>query len=88
MAFITKPDVEARNIQRVILKARTFSRDINAAGADGELQPGPCTYKIDAEYIGAVFRDYLMPLTKDVEVEYLLARLDSEPRAQKKARLT
>ena len=33
-------------------------------------------YKIDAEFVGACFRDYIMPLTKDVEVDYLLARLD------------
>ena len=34
------------------------------------------SYKIDADFVGTVFRDYIMPLTKDVEVDYLLARLD------------
>lgn len=80
MAFITKPDVEVKNIQRVILKARTFAQDIPAA-EEGQLAPvvsKATTLKIDPEYIGAVFRDFLMPLTKDVEVEYLLARLDGE----------
>merc|ERR1711904_715542 len=38
MAFITKPEVEARNINRVILKARTFSQTI-AAGEAGQLAP-------------------------------------------------
>jgi hypothetical protein len=28
MAFITKPDVEEKNIRRVILKAKTFSQNI------------------------------------------------------------
>jgi len=78
MAFITKPEVEHRNIQRVILKARTFSQNIQA-GTEGQLTPTlsrDTTYKLDAEYMGKVFRDFLMPLTKDVEVDYLLARLD------------
>uniref|UniRef100_A0A7S2AIE3 chorismate mutase n=1 Tax=Alexandrium andersonii TaxID=327968 RepID=A0A7S2AIE3_9DINO len=82
MAFITKPEVEERNIKRVVLKARTFSQNISA-GEDGQLQPPASaytTYKIDPEYIGAVFRDFLMPLTKDVEVEYLLERLEAEPK--------
>lgn len=77
MAFITKADVEAANIQRVILKARTFSQTI-AAGAVGQLAPAPSQdteYKINPDFVGQVFRDYIMPLTKDVEVEYLLARL-------------
>jgi len=38
----------------------------------------PCVgrYKIDAEFVGRVFEQYIMPLTKEVEVEYLLQRLD------------
>lgn len=85
MAFITKPEVEERNIKRVVLKARTFSQNISQ-GEDGQLQPTPSeftTYKIDPEYIGAVFRDFLMPLTKDVEVDYLLARLEAEAQGKK-----
>mmetsp|Transcript_65643 Transcript_65643/g.182636 ORF Transcript_65643/g.182636 Transcript_65643/m.182636 type:complete len:311 (-) Transcript_65643:59-991(-) len=82
MAFITKPEVEEKNIQRVILKARTFSQNI-AAGEAGQLTPAlsdDTSYKLDAEYIGTVFRDFLMPLTKDVEVEYLLTRLGEDAR--------
>jgi chorismate mutase len=78
MAFITKPEVEVRNINRVILKAKAFSQDI--ASADASQLHGQSSdatsYKIDAEFVGTVFRDYIMPLTKDVEVDYLLARLD------------
>lgn len=74
MAFITKPEVEARNVQRVILKAKTFSQNIaNQAKAADESNP---TYKVNPEHVGALFRDYIMPLTKDVEVAYLLARLE------------
>merc|ERR1740121_3612125 len=76
MAFITKPEVEAKNVQRVILKARTFSQTISTA-EENQLAPTlslSTTYKVNPEFIGAVFRDFLMPLTKDVEVEYLLRR--------------
>lgn len=94
MAFITKADVEAKNIQRVVLKARTFSQNI-PSGELGQLAPTmstKTTYKINPEVIGDAFRDYIMPLTKDVEVEYLLARLDEpgsgpEERAVKQPRL-
>ncbi|CAE7481123.1 CM1 [Symbiodinium natans] len=72
MAFITKPEVEARNVKRVILKARTFSQNIAGAQCGDD---EPATYKVNAEYIGTLFQDYIMPLTKDVEVAYLLARL-------------
>jgi len=76
MAFITKPDVEVKNIQRVILKARTFSQTISTA-EENQLAPTlslKTSYKVNPEFIGAVFREFLMPLTKDVEVEYLLKR--------------
>merc|ERR550537_226369 len=49
MAFITKPDVELENIQRVILKARTIGQDI-MAGEKGQLAPIMSTetkYKIN-----------------------------------------
>jgi len=81
MAFITKKDVEERNIRRVILKARTFAQNISAS-EEGQLVPtvsADTTYKLDPKFIGKVFEDFLMPLTKDVEVDYLLARLDQEP---------
>eukprot|EP00427_Karlodinium_veneficum_P009652 CAMPEP_0169090554 /NCGR_PEP_ID=MMETSP1015-20121227/15883_1 /TAXON_ID=342587 /ORGANISM="Karlodinium micrum, Strain CCMP2283" /LENGTH=284 /DNA_ID=CAMNT_0009150971 /DNA_START=25 /DNA_END=879 /DNA_ORIENTATION=- len=78
MAFITKPEVEQRNIQRVVLKTRTFSQDISK-GEAGQMVPNESDgthYKLDPEFVGTVFRDFLMPLTKEVEVEYLLKRLE------------
>merc|ERR1719323_1763185 len=79
MAFITKPEVQKRNVQRVVLKARTFSQTI-ASAEEGQQVPDnsvDTTYKVNPEFVGKVFEEWLMPLTKDVEVEYLLARLDS-----------
>jgi len=75
MAFITKPEVEARNIQRVILKARTFSQDIAVDSSGKAIQTDEPKYKVNPEFIGDVFRDFIMPLTRDVEVEYLLKRI-------------
>lgn len=77
MEFITVPEIEVQNVQRVILKARTFGQDI-PAGEAGQLAPEVSEgtkRKVDPEYIGAVFRDFLIPLTKEVQVEYLMARL-------------
>ncbi|CAE7530473.1 CM1 [Symbiodinium pilosum] len=76
--FITKPEVEKRNVQRVILKAKAFSRNIGGQAAEGDGEN--TTYKVNPEYVGTVFQDYIMPLTKEVEVAYLLARLDETPR--------
>jgi len=86
MAFITKSDVERKNIRRVKLKARTFSQNISG-GEEGQLAPAPSnatTYKINADFIGDIFEEYIMPLTKEVEVEYLLERLS--PDAWKEAK--
>ncbi|CAJ1426827.1 unnamed protein product, partial [Effrenium voratum] len=71
-AFITKPEVEKRNVERVILKARTFSQNI----AGGESDETPLSHKVNPDFIGQLFEEYIMPLTKEVEVAYLLARLE------------
>jgi len=88
MAFITKKEVEERNVQRVILKARTYAQDI-VKGENGQLAPvlsSDTSYKISPEYVGTVYRDFLMPLTKDVEVEYLLQRLSTKKRKRSSSR--
>mmetsp|Transcript_58764 Transcript_58764/g.140056 ORF Transcript_58764/g.140056 Transcript_58764/m.140056 type:complete len:300 (-) Transcript_58764:40-939(-) len=89
MAFITNAQVEEKNIERVTIKARAFSQNISLDDLPVGLAPGASdkngqgrdsgrtpTYKLDPKFVGVVFRDFLMPLTKEVEVEYLLARLD------------
>eukprot|EP00913_Durusdinium_trenchii_P005365 g5004.t1 len=76
-AFITKPDVEKKNVQRVILKALAFSQNI---ALDKPEESGPAMYKVNPEFIGTLFEEYIMPLTKEVEVAYLLARLDEPQR--------
>ena len=73
MAAITKPEVEKKIIERVVLKARTFSQEVTIAGMAAS--EDDAKYKVPPEFVGRVFEEYIMPLTKDVEVEYLLARL-------------
>lgn len=36
----------------------------------------PCRYKVSPDVVAAVYEELVMPLTKEVEVQYLLQRLD------------
>ncbi|KAK6540491.1 chorismate mutase aro7 [Orbilia ellipsospora] len=73
---ITKPAVEEQVLRRLRHKAQIYGRDptLNpdeGGGADGNAGVG----KIDVEAVVQMYRDFVIPLTKDVEVEYLLQRL-------------
>jgi len=70
-ALITKPAVERAVIARLAKKARMYGRDL---GPDGE--PLGSGWKIDVQCVVDLYEQYMIPLTKDVEVEYLLRRLD------------
>lgn len=65
---ITKPAVEKKVLERLRLKAKTYGTDPD--GANGE-------NKVDVEAVVAMYKDFVIPLTKEVEVDYLLQRLDS-----------
>ncbi len=66
---ITNAAVEEQVLARLELKARTYGRDPSDNNADG---PG----KINAEAVASMYKDFVIPLTKEVEVEYLMQRLD------------
>ncbi|EJD50883.1 chorismate mutase [Auricularia subglabra TFB-10046 SS5] len=70
-ALITKPAVEAALLERLVKKARLYGRDI---GPDGE--PREDGWKIDVQTVKDLYEKYIIPLTKEVEVDYLLHRLD------------
>jgi chorismate mutase len=72
-AAITNAAVEKQVLQRLATKARTYGRDPTSAGA--ELTSNEAD-KVDVDAVVAIYRDLVIPLTKEVEVEYLLARLD------------
>ncbi|OJJ51047.1 hypothetical protein ASPZODRAFT_11893 [Penicilliopsis zonata CBS 506.65] len=66
-AAITNKMVEEKVLARVALKARTYGTD--PAFPD---ETGP---KIDGEAVLRMFKEFVIPLTKVVEVEYLMQRL-------------
>ncbi|KDQ11063.1 hypothetical protein BOTBODRAFT_68180 [Botryobasidium botryosum FD-172 SS1] len=80
--LITKPLVERAVLARLFKKASLYGQDI---GADGEPKRVPIIgenneyqklWKLDVESVRELFERWIIPLTKEVEVEYLLHRLD------------
>jgi len=63
METITDKAVEANVLERVRLKSKTYGQDV--AG-------DPTQSKIDAERVADVYARWIIPMTKQVEVEYLL----------------
>ncbi|GJD08436.1 Chorismate mutase 3, chloroplastic [Galdieria sulphuraria] len=66
--LLTDPQVEKRLAKRVINKASAYGRDIDDSGALD-------TYKVEPQIIAELYRKHIIPLTKQVEVLYLLQRL-------------
>lgn len=73
MAALTFESVEQRVVERVRLKAATFGQDISSA--DQQLGQS-VRFKVLPDVVAQVYQDYVMPLTKEVQVAYLLRRLD------------
>jgi len=74
-ALITKPDVEQKLLQRLRKKAATYAQDF---APDGEFLKVPTINgsKIDVDGVVDLYESYIIPLTKEIEVDYLLHRLD------------
>ncbi|QSZ34251.1 hypothetical protein DSL72_005841 [Monilinia vaccinii-corymbosi] len=66
---ITNEKVELQVLERLKLKAKTYGTDPSLE-ASGQAQA-----KINVEAVEALYRDFVIPLTKVVEVEYLMQRL-------------
>ena len=71
MDALTKPAVEVQVLERVRLKASTYGQDPQASAAPGAAEE----FKLAPDAIMALYRDWVMPLTKEVQVAYLLQRL-------------
>jgi len=71
MALLTFPEQEARVVDRVGGKAATFGQDVDIDG-----KPTNTNYKVAPAVVADLYRDWVMPLTKEVQVAYLLRRLD------------
>ena len=64
---ITDEDIEEKLLQRVEQKAAAYGRDIDMKGDNS-------SYKIAPQTIAYIYKQWILPLTKEVEVGYLLAR--------------
>ncbi|ORX92175.1 chorismate mutase [Clohesyomyces aquaticus] len=66
---ITDARVEQKVLERLRLKAKTYGTDPESnANGDNPI-------KINADAVVAMYKDWVIPLTKEVEVEYLMQRL-------------
>jgi chorismate mutase len=66
-AAITNADVEKKVLERLRLKAKTYGSDPSVGTGGNE--------KINVEAVVAMYSQLVIPLTKVVEVEYLMQRL-------------
>lgn len=73
MDLLTNKAVEKQVIARVRRKTAMFAQDYTG---DGPVEGEGRIYKVQPDRVAELFRDWVMPLTKDVEVMYLLRRLE------------
>ncbi|KAL1877853.1 hypothetical protein VTK73DRAFT_8380 [Phialemonium thermophilum] len=67
---ITNKAVENQVLERLKLKARTYGTDPSIGAEAGEQT------KINVDAVVSMYKDFVIPLTKEVEVEYLMQRLE------------
>lgn len=68
---ITNAAVERQVLARLQKKATNYGKDPLDVEGDGQEQG-----KVNVEAVVEMYRNYVIPLTKEVEIEYLLRRLD------------
>ncbi|KAL8159326.1 hypothetical protein V2J09_000863 [Rumex salicifolius] len=73
MDLLTYQAVEDAVTKRVELKAKVFGQEVPVNPIVDVIEPA---YKIKPEIVADLYGDWIMPLTKKVQVEYLLRRLD------------
>lgn len=71
MKLLTNVDVEQRLLQRLKKKASIYGQEIDN---DSTKEP---IMRIPVDSIANMYEKYIIPLTKRVEIEYLLCRLDN-----------
>ncbi|KAJ4826468.1 Chorismate mutase 2 [Turnera subulata] len=74
MNLLTFKSVEDIVKMRVEKKAMTFGQEVNVNANGTSTTNG--NYKVDPPIVGRLYEEWVMPLTKLVQVEYLLRRLD------------
>lgn len=73
MDILTYPEVEESIKRRVEEKAKNYGMEKITDGKDHENE---LVYKIEPSLVADLYSDWIMPLTKEVQVAYLLRRLD------------
>lgn len=77
MDLLTDVKVEQNVVERVRLKAATFGQEIDPTALhEQQSHQEHQVYKVQPDVFAKMYDDIVMPLTKDVQVEYLLHRLD------------
>ncbi|KAG2261278.1 hypothetical protein Bca52824_068357 [Brassica carinata] len=78
MNMLTFPTVEEAVKKRVEMKTRTYGQEVKVGvkEKEEEVNNESQVYKISPILVGHLYGDWIMPLTKEVQVEYLLRRLD------------
>lgn len=72
MRMLTYKSVEEKVKRRVQAKAETYGQDISICE---ENNGSPPKFKIQPVLVAELYDEWIMPLTKEVQVEYLLGRL-------------
>jgi len=73
MELLTYPVVEEAIKRRVEMKAKTYGQEFTVNVEEEGSDP---VYKIKPSLVADLYGDWIMPLTKEVQVDYLLRRLD------------
>ena len=70
MKLLTNEQVEQKLLARLHKKATIYGQEID----DSIMDPNQ---RIPVDSVASMYREFVIPLTKQVEVDYLLVRLDS-----------
>jgi chorismate mutase len=73
MSLLTFPKVEKMVRDRVEKKTKTYAREVKIEEIGDECE---VAYKIEPTLVANLYEEWIMPLTKEVQVDYLLKRLD------------
>lgn len=78
---LTNVEVERNVLRRAFIKASTYGQDIVSTNPAtvASTPSSPAGYKINPMLIADIYRDMIIPLTKDVEVRYLFHRVGVPP---------
>ena len=75
MAAITNQQVEEEVLDRVHLKTTTYGRESDKTSDD---------FKVDPDLVRDIYAQWIIPLNKQVQVDYLMERLSSRRETEKR----